>query len=318
MDSESSENSGVEARKLALEIMATLVNVKRIAADRLLKPAGIPDELVRQFVKGKDATTNESYTKRQAGALILEELARDGKDGLAIRKLIDIAAGWDAFDLAQNEYMARAVVQKAREQKGVLAETDARETADQERAERERSERQRRERETTLQRESALLLEQFDHLSVNSEPHERGYLLQDLLTRTFVAHGIAVVRSFQRNAGGEQIDGAFELEGWHYIVECRWREKLANIRELDGLYGQVARSGKQTMGLFLSINGWSEHVVPIMKQNPDKSIILMEGFDLRMVLAQSIDLRRLLKGKLSALNLESEPYFPAREILGKR
>jgi hypothetical protein len=59
---------------------------------------------------------------------------------------------------------------------------------------------------------------------------------------------------------------------------------------------------------------WSENVVPLIKQNPDKSIILTEGLDLRMALAQSIDLRRLLKGKLSALNLESEPYLPAATI----
>ncbi len=35
------DNAGVEARKLALEVIATLVNVKKIAADRLLRPAGI-------------------------------------------------------------------------------------------------------------------------------------------------------------------------------------------------------------------------------------------------------------------------------------
>jgi len=44
-----------------------------------------------------------------------------------------------------------------------------------------------------------------------------------------------------------------DLDAWHYIVECRWRTKLADIRELDGLYGQIARSGKQTMGLYVSI-----------------------------------------------------------------
>jgi hypothetical protein len=315
MDNGSFEISGVDARKLALEAIATLVNVKRIAADRILRPAGIPDSHIRRFLQGRDATTGQPLTKRQAGALILEELAREGREAGTIRKLIDIAASWDAFDLAQDEYKARAVAQKARELKGVLAEADAREKAEQERAERERAERQQKEREGVRRRESALLLAQFDHLSTRGEPQERGYLLQDVLTRLFVAHGIAVVKSFQRNAGGEQIDGAFELEGWHYIVECRWREKLAAIRELDGLYGQIARSGKQTMGLFLSINGWSEHVVPLMKQNPDKSIILVEGLDLRMVLAQSVDLLRLLKAKLSALNLEAEPYLPASKLL---
>jgi hypothetical protein len=315
MDNDTPDVSVVDARKLALEVIATLVNVKRIAADRLLRPAGTPDALIKRFLQGRDATTGEALTKRQAGALIFEELAREGKESATVRKLIDIASGWDAFDLAQDEYKARAVVQKARELKGVLAATDARDKAEQQRATQERVDRQQKEREELLRKESALLLAQFDHLSTHGEPQQRGYLLQDVLNRLFVAHGIAVVRSFQRNAGGEQIDAAFELESWHYIVECRWREKLAAIRELDGLYGQISRSGKQTMGLFLSINGWSENVVSLLKQNPDKSLILMEGLDLRMVLARSIDLRRLLKAKLSALNLEADPYLPASKVL---
>jgi hypothetical protein len=304
-----------DARRVALEVIATLVNVKRIAADRVLRPVGIPDDLIRRFLRERDPSTNDLLTKRQAGALILDELARQGEDSSVIRKLIDLAAGWDGFHLAQDEYKARAVAQKAREITGVLAEAEARERAEQERIAQERATRQRRDREADLRRQSELLLGQFDQASVDGEPHHRGYLLQDLLNRTFDLHGIPVARSFQRNSGGEQIDGAFEMEGWHYIVECRWRSKLADIRELDGLYGQVSRSGRQTMGLFLSINGWSENVVPLMKQNPDKSIILMEGFDLRTVLAQAFDLRRLLKEKVRALNLETEPYFSIAQLL---
>jgi len=306
----------VDARRLALEILATLVNVKRIAADRLLRPAGIPDALIARFIRGRDATTGEPLTKRQAGASILDELAHEGRDGAVIRKLLDIAADWSAFDLAQDEYKARAVTQKARELFGKLGEADARERAEQDRAARDRAERKRREREATLRKESALLLAQFEEASRDNEfPQKRGYLLQDLLNRLFLIYEISVIRSFQRNAGGEQIDAAFELDRWHYIVECRWRQKLADIRDLDGLYGQIARSGKQTMGLFLSIEGWSENVVPLVKQNPDKNIILMEGFDLRTVLAQQCDLRRLLKRKLSALNLEAEPYFSVSRLL---
>jgi hypothetical protein len=149
---------------------------------------------------------------------------------------------------------------------------------------------------------------------MEGDPHQRGYLLEDLLNRTFVLHEITVHRSFRRNAGGEQIDAAFEMDGWHYIVECRWRARLADIRQLDGLTGQVSRSGKQTMGLFLSVDGWSDHVVSLLKQNPDKNIILMEGLDLRMVLAQQVDLRRLLKAKLAALNFEAEPYLPVSRL----
>ncbi|MDF2118789.1 hypothetical protein PY365_24770 [Roseiarcaceae bacterium H3SJ34-1] len=93
------------------------------------------------------------------------------------------------------------------------------------------------------------------------ERSKRGYFLEDFLNRAFDLHSIPATRAFRRNEGGEQIDGAFELDGWHYIVECRWRAKLSDIAELDSLYGKIGRSGKETMGLFLSINGWSGHVV---------------------------------------------------------
>ena len=250
--------------------------------------------------------------------MILEELAREGKDPVVVRKLLELTAGWNAFHLAHDEYKARALVQKAREMSGVLADADAREQAWQQQAAEERAIRQRQEQEAILRSQSSLLLAQFDQAALDGDRQQRGYLLQDLLNRTFDLHGIPPVRAFQRNDGGEQIDGAFELDGWHYIVECRWRSKLADIRELDGLYGQVARSGRQTMGLFLSINGWSENVVPLMKQNPEKTIVLMEGFDLRMVLDRPFDLRRLLKAKLAHLNFEAEPYFSIGRLLAAK
>jgi hypothetical protein len=171
-----------DARRTAFEIMATLVNVKRLAADHLLRPAGVPQPLIHKFINGRDPTTNEAMTKRQSGAFILEELARVGKDGAFVRKLVDIAANWNSFHLAADEFKARAVSQKARELTGTLAEADARERAKQEREATERAARQRSERENTPRTQSALLLAQFDQAAVDdSDPQARGYLLQDLL-----------------------------------------------------------------------------------------------------------------------------------------
>jgi hypothetical protein len=134
------------------------------------------------------------------------------------------------------------------------------------------------------------------------------------MNRLFDLHEIPVYRSFTRNFGGEQIDGAFKLDEWHYIVACRWRERLADIRQLDGLYGQVQRSGKQTMGLYLAINGWSENVPLLLKQNSDKCILLMDGYDLRCVLTSEVDLTEFLMAKLACLNLEAEPHLAVKDF----
>ena len=161
------------------------------------------------------------------------------------------------------------------------------------------------------------LLEVFDEMAKSSDPHRRGYQLQDLLNGLFAASGIPMVRPFTRNDGAEQIDGAFKFDGWHYIVECRWREKLADIRELDGVHGQVQRSGKQTMGVLVSINGWSPNVPLLLKQNRDKGIFLVDGYDLRCVLAREIELTDLLNSKLAHLNIEAEPFLSAVVARGK-
>jgi hypothetical protein len=168
-----------------------------------------------------------------------------------------------------------------------------------------------------MRKESELLLLMFDDLARSGDPHRRGYLLQDLLNRAYTLHGIGVVRSFTRNEGAEQIDGAFKLEGWHYLVECRWRKKLADIRELDGLKGQVDRSGRQAMGFFLSIEGWSNNVPRLLKQNPDKSILLMDGYDLRCVLAMEMGLKDLILAKVEKLNYEGEPFYGAKQYLNE-
>jgi hypothetical protein len=178
-------------------------------------------------------------------------------------------------------------------------------------------EKMEQERTDFFKRNSELLLMMFNDLTESKNAQRRGYVLQELLERVFTLHEIPVTKPFTRNNGAEQIDGKFELDGWHYLVECRWRTKLADIRALDGLHGQVIRGGKQAMGLFLSINGWSENVPPMLKQNSDKSIILMEGYDLRCVLDQHVGLRELLKAKICALN-DCEPFYSVVQLLRDR
>lgn len=303
--------STADLRRLALEIIATLVNIKRVAADLLLRRAGTDEDLIRRFLTDRDPATGAKASKRVAGTMVLDELAKEGRDFAVIGKLIEIAAAWDAFHLASDEYVARATVQKAREVSKSVAEQEERARVAAEARRRETAAMQSQEQEAQLKQQSLLLLGQFDEATKDGDPHGRGYLLQDLLNRLFDLHQFPVSRAFKRNDGGEQIDGAFEMDGWHYLVECRWRKKRADGRDLDGLLGQVQRSGRQTMGLFLSVNGWSENVVPLLKQNSDKAVLLMDGYDLRATLTRQIGLRALLQAKGRALNIDAEPFLSA-------
>jgi hypothetical protein len=300
---------GTDQRRLAIEIIATLVHVKNNLVEFVLKPAGVPAEIYRPLLYGRDPNTGKIFSKRQIAPLILDAVEQRPNCSVVLRSILEIAANWQSYHLADDEYVARAVSHKAREILGILETMQAREAHQREVARKEEVARMERERVALFERQSSLLLMMFEELARSEDTQNRGYLLQELLKILFDLHRIPLTKPFTRNARGEQIDGAFKLEGWHYLVECRWRAKLADIRELDGLHGQVGRSGKQAMGLFLSVNGWSDNVPKLLKQNPDKSIILMEGYDLRTVLSARLDLRDFLLAKLTKLTLESEPFF---------
>ena len=306
----------VESKRLAIEIIATLVHIKSTMAKMILEPSGIPPGIYRDLLNRRDDATGRKLSKRQIAPLILDSIEVHPDCVGAVRRLISIAARWNTFHLAKDEYEARATVQKARELLGSLEIMEAREAKQREMARKVEIERMENERVERLRRELELLLMTFDHLAANEDFQKRGYSLEDLLNRLFDAYSIPVMGSFRRNRGGEQIDGAFKLEGWHYLVECRWRRAVSNIGDFDGLSGKLARSGKQTMGLFLSVTGWSSNVVSLVKQNPNKAIIMMDGYDLRTVLSGQADLREFVLAKVTKLNLQSDPLLSAAEFLG--
>jgi hypothetical protein len=304
-----------EARRLAIEIIATLVHIKKAMADLLLRPANVPNDVIANYLNRRDPTTGKGFSKRELAPLLLDELKERGDEDAVVRNLIQIAARWSRFHLADDEYAARATVQKAREILDAIETMDASEQRQRELAGQEEVANLRKRRAEIFKRESDLLLMMFDELAGASDHQQRGYLLQDLLNRLFQLHEVPVHQAFTRNAGGEQIDGAFRLDGWHYIIECRWREKLTDIREVDGLQGQVRRSGKQAMGVFWSINGWSENVPGLLKQNPEKDVLLLEGHALRCTLARQIDLRRYLLAAIANLSFKSEPFLSVNQYL---
>lgn len=319
MTDEPSNISETEARQTAIEIVAHLVNVKSLCVTKLLRPAGVPEPLLVRFMKEVNPATDKKLTKREGISMIIDALEqeRDGGSRAVVRAIIDVARQWKSFEDAASQHDARAAVERAKDIAGPLAASDRRQQEEFERLRRQSESRRKAERLAELRRGSELLRLEFEDL-YRTEPHARGYALQEILQRLFGLHRFAVHRSFQRNDGGEQIDAAFELDSWHYLVECRWRQAATDARDIDGLSGQVGRSGKPAMGLFLSIEHWSENVVPLLKMNSSKNVVLMSGADLHGVLRDAEDLREFIRAKVAALSLKAEPFLSYSDWLQRR
>lgn len=307
------------AREAAIEVIATLVDIKSTMIEMLLRPAGVPPEVYQPLLRRKDEITGRDISKRKFAPLMLDEM--DRRPGVratgVIKNLLRIAAEWDRFELAHDRFKAMAAVHRAREVHAALDREEARAVKERAHEAEMRKQQALRDRADLRRRELPRLLLMFEALHAEADHQKRGILLQDLLAQLLDALGIVTITAFTRNAGAEQIDGAFRYNGWRYLVECRWRERLADVRQLDGLLGPVGRSGAQAMGLFLSIHGWSGNVVPMLKQNATKKLLLMDGFDLRTVLTGQIEFEELLEAKLDALNVRSEPFVSAVAVLPK-
>ena len=170
-------------------------HIKRVMVDFLLNPTGVPEDVYRPLMYRRDEA-GRLLSKRQIAPLIVDGC--EGQPGAqhAIRRIVEIAATWSSFHLADNEYAARAIVQKACELFGIIETMDAREARAREIARQEEVARLSRERDDMLRRQSELLLMMFDEMARSNDPQRRGYLLQDLLNRLFDIHEVPGVRPY--------------------------------------------------------------------------------------------------------------------------
>jgi hypothetical protein len=78
----------VEARRLAIEIIATLVHIKNAMSELILKPAGVPPEVYQPLLYRRDETTGKTLSKRQIAPLIIDAIENRGDCNGVIRRTI--------------------------------------------------------------------------------------------------------------------------------------------------------------------------------------------------------------------------------------
>jgi hypothetical protein len=151
-------------------------------------------------------------------------------------------------------------------------------------------------------------------LTMHQEPdvQRRGRLIEQLLNELFFLFDMNPRKSFR--IVDEQIDGAFTFRTDDYLLEAKWEKTAAAREDVDVLAQKVQRKGKNTLGLFLAVSGFSEPAVRA-HSNVGSGLILMDGTDLFSVLDQQIGLDDLLEAKRRHLSETGHPFLPIREIL---
>lgn len=162
------------------------------------------------------------------------------------------------------------------------------------RRERERRESENRTAKSTLPD----LKKQFLSLLQGEQTgSKRGYALECILHELARVSSLEVTEAFRER--GEQIDGALKYDGEHYLIEAKWQDKAAANESVYQFAGKV--EGKMYgRGLFISIHGFSEHVVNSLIAGKAIKTVFIDGADLILVLEEWLTFTQMLDCKIKA------------------
>jgi hypothetical protein len=163
-----------------------------------------------------------------------------------------------------------------------------------------------------VQEKLKALTAEYMALLGSDEPQRRGYRLEKILRELFELFDLDPRASFRIT--GEQIDGAFSFEGTDYLLEAKWQLEPVRAADLDSLAGKLSRKLDNTLGLYLSINGYSPDAVEVHTSGR-RLTILVDGSDLMAVLEGRIDLLQLLLRKRREAAQTGNIYLRIHEVL---
>ena len=182
----------------------------------------------------------------------------------------------------------------------------------------EESQRQRRlaqERSTQQQAVSAGLValsSSFNEI-VKEEEHQRGHSLEQFLSKLFALFDVDVRGPLSLR--GEQIDGAFSLDGTEFILEAKWQAKRADTADLASFAEKIGRRLDNTLGVFVSMSGFQPAAINLYSRKRPV-MFLMDGADLTTVIEGRIQLPELLRRKRQHAARTGDIHLSAYSIIG--
>lgn len=257
---------------------------------------------------------NWDLTKRELCSLIIDRLVQQNKTE-SLLQLTENICQFENFqhlmhleDGANKARIARDAVIYLRE---LFTPYQESKKSEEERKKRIKSAEDKRLSFKNYQEELANLRNEFISLVSSQNHQQRGFKLEQLMNKLFTLNDLDPKASFK--IMGQQIDGAFTLDGTEFLFEAKWTKSLINNSDLAAFKEKVKSKLENTLGLFLSIDGFSEDGITA-SQYSDKVMILMDGSDLMAVLEERISFTSLINRKKQIASREGKIYVPFSQM----
>lgn len=255
--------------------------------------------------------SSEGESKREFLDRLFPELERSTRGGQAVnqiaRSLAEMATFPDLESWEDSDVKIRAAGEAVREIKAYLTGKDEERR---EQADREESQRRMRERQEALRRSQADLDKLTQRLT---ELHERigtqqaGYDFQDWFYDLMDYCEIRNRRPYVHD--GRQIDGSITIGDTSYLVELKFTSDQADATDIDTFHKKVTTKAENTMGVFMSISGFSSVAVR-EASGPKTPLLLFDHAHIFAVLGGSITFRAMVERVRRHASQTGESYLP--------
>lgn len=139
---------------------------------------------------------------------------------------------------------------------------------------------------------------------------QRGRDLEDIISALFNHEWFESRIRFRPS--GEELDGSFFALQRHFLTELKWHSKTIEASVLYAFKGKVDGKLIGTIGIFISMSGYSKDAVNALVKGKELNIILFDKDDIDYAFDNSF--LDLLKIKLRAAADEGNLYFRSSAI----
>jgi Restriction endonuclease/Toprim-like len=141
----------------------------------------------------------------------------------------------------------------------------------------------------------------------------RGFAFERMLKSLLEAYGLQPRGAYKPD--GEQIDGSFMFHGRVYLIEAKWVAQPVPASELYSFKGKVDGKLAGTLGVFISMSGYSSDAVTALIAGKGVNLILFDRSDWELSLDPKAGFVEVLSRKLRFAAEEGDPYYPARDAI---
>ncbi|WP_405463125.1 restriction endonuclease [Streptomyces anulatus] len=157
------------------------------------------------------------------------------------------------------------------------------------------------------------LKEDFLVLISSTDPQARGRKFESFLNELFALFDLYPRAAYSLDR--EQIDGAFTFDTDDYILEAKWLKGPVSREQLDTFAKKVERKGRNALGLYVSVNGFTSDGLEEYKSA--SPFITMDGSDIFVVIDARVPLTDLFSRKKRHVNETGSCSFPATLMLSE-